>query len=98
VVPLLTSRLVSGGLRWWFRCPACRGGGPPCGRRVGKLYLPPGGKVFACRHCYDLAYTSSRESRKYNSMFRSLAAETKLPVAVVKRVLNGDRFGRRKVT
>jgi hypothetical protein len=91
VVPLATSRLVSGGRRWWFRCSAGRTGGPTCGRRVGKLYLPPSGKVFACRHCYDLAYTSSRESRKYDSMFRMLAADTHLPVDVVKRVMNRDR-------
>lgn len=43
-----------GGVRIWFRCPA-RG----CGRRVAILY---GGKVFACRQCYGLAYESQRES------------------------------------
>lgn len=46
-----------GGERPWFRCP-----GEECGRRVGKLYLPPGGDHFLCRHCYDLAYESSRAS------------------------------------
>lgn len=43
-----------GGHRVWFRCPA-RG----CGRRVAVLY---GGQVFACRHCYQLAYPSQNES------------------------------------
>lgn len=43
-----------GGKRAWFRCPA-RG----CGRRVAILY---GGKIFACRHCYQLAYACQRES------------------------------------
>lgn len=42
-----------GGSRPWFVCPA-RG----CGRRVAILY---GGGIFACRHCYRLAYPSSRE-------------------------------------
>lgn len=44
-----------GGSRPWFICPA-RG----CGRRVAVLY---GGAIFACRHCYQLAYPSSREDR-----------------------------------
>ena len=42
-----------GGSRAWFICPAVR-----CGRRVAKLF---GGEVFACRHCYRLAYPSTRE-------------------------------------
>jgi hypothetical protein len=36
-----------------FICPAAG-----CGRRVAILY---GGGIFACRHCYRLAYASSRE-------------------------------------
>lgn len=43
-----------GGQRPWFLCPA-RG----CGRRVAILY---GGAIFACRHCYRLAYLSQRET------------------------------------
>jgi len=31
-----------------------------CGRRVGKLYRPPGGKQFLCWRCHDLAYLSTR--------------------------------------
>ncbi|MGH8322475.1 MAG: hypothetical protein ACRETD_01535 [Steroidobacteraceae bacterium] len=42
-----------GGERAWFLCPAVG-----CGRRVAILY---GGGIFACRHCYQLAYASSRE-------------------------------------
>lgn len=42
-----------GGERTWFRCPALG-----CGRRVAMLY---GGAIFACRHCYQLAYPSQRE-------------------------------------
>jgi len=42
-----------GGSRPWFICPALG-----CGRRVAILY---GGGIFACRHCYQLAYASTRE-------------------------------------
>lgn len=42
-----------GGSRPWFICPALG-----CGRRVAILY---GGGIFACRHCYQLAYASARE-------------------------------------
>lgn len=42
-----------GGTRAWFICPAAR-----CGRRVAVLF---GGEVFACRHCYRIAYPSTRE-------------------------------------
>jgi hypothetical protein len=42
-----------GGSRPWFICPAVG-----CGRRVAILY---GGSIFACRHCYRLAYPSARE-------------------------------------
>src|SRR5512135_2867935 len=41
-IPLVTTVLAFGGRRWWFRCVANRNGGPPCRRRVGVLYLPPG--------------------------------------------------------
>ncbi|MGZ8982775.1 MAG: hypothetical protein ACXW11_02330 [Methylotenera sp.] len=43
-----------GGLRAWFRCPASG-----CGRRVAKLHIGSAG-IFACRHCYQLAYASQR--------------------------------------
>jgi len=43
-----------GGFRTWFLCPAGR-----CGRRVAFLY---GGRIYACRNCYRLAYLSQRQS------------------------------------
>lgn len=43
-----------GGKCPWFRCPA-RG----CGRRVALLFW---GGIFACRHCYRLAYPCQRET------------------------------------
>jgi hypothetical protein len=39
-----------GRTRWRFVCPLATSG-VPCGRRVGDLYPPPGGKWFGCRHC-----------------------------------------------
>lgn len=39
-----------GGQRAWFRCPS-----KGCGRRVALLYS---GTIYACRHCYQLAYAS----------------------------------------
>ncbi len=62
-VPLVTTRLHSGGFRWWFLCPLSRNE-QPCLRRVGKLYLPPSGRYYGCRQCYNLTYTSSQESDK----------------------------------
>jgi len=41
-----------GGARPWLNCPLCD-------RRVAVLYA---GQRFACRHCHNLAYESSRES------------------------------------
>lgn len=43
------------GHRVWWQCPAAG-----CSRRVAVLY--GGFGIFACRHCYRLAYRSQRES------------------------------------
>jgi hypothetical protein len=40
-----------GGVRYWFVCQGCS-------RRVGGLYLAPGGRYFRCRHCNNLTYHS----------------------------------------
>ena len=55
-VPLDWTACTYGGSRPWFICPATG-----CGRRVAKLYLGGSG-VFACRHCYRLAYDCQRET------------------------------------
>lgn len=62
-VAMQTTHPYFGGVRWWFTCPLVVGGNP-CSRRVGKLYLPPGGEYFGCRHCYDLSYRSRQEYDK----------------------------------
>jgi hypothetical protein len=51
---LVTSQPHFGGVRWWFACA--------CGRRCGKLYLPPTARHFRCRTCYRLVYACQRET------------------------------------
>ena len=60
-------------LRWWFICPITRSY-ESCGKRVGKLYLPPGERYFGCRHCYNLTYRSCNESHQSEGFFNKLAA------------------------
>lgn len=55
-VSLAWTSCTYGGERAWFRCPAAQ-----CGRRVAILHMGNGG-IFACRHCYRLAYRSQRET------------------------------------
>ena len=59
------------GRRWWFSCPLIVDG-VPCERRVGKVYLPPGGRYFGCRHCHDLTYRSSQEAHQAERLKTSL--------------------------
>jgi hypothetical protein len=54
-VGLQTTVCHYGGKRYWFSCPAIG-----CGKRVAVLYI--GNKYFACRKCYQLAYSSQRET------------------------------------
>jgi hypothetical protein len=82
-IPLRTTPSAVGGRRWWFTCPLVANG-RPCGRRVGKLYLPPGARYFGCRHCHDLTYTSCQESHRYDRLFGRLAADTGVNERLVK--------------
>ena len=59
-----------GGSRPWFTCRAVG-----CGRRVAILY---GGGIFACRHCYQLAYASSREDAGDRATRRADRLRTRL--------------------
>ena len=45
-----------GGYRKWFLCTNCS-------KRVAILY--GAGKLFLCRHCYNLTYSSQQECREY---------------------------------
>jgi hypothetical protein len=89
-VNLTTTPLPWGGLRWWFLCPLVTGG-RYCGRRVGKLCLPPGARYFGCRHCYRLAYTSSREAHKFESVLGLVGRDFNLTGREVAKLLGRKR-------
>lgn len=57
-----------GGSRPWALCPRCA-------RRVAILYA---GRRFACRHCHDLAYASSRESASDRGIRKAQAIRQRL--------------------
>lgn len=57
-VPITWTPCHLGGRRPWFVCPVYYDG-RRCGRRAAVLY--GAGELFACRQCYDLAYTSQQE-------------------------------------
>jgi hypothetical protein len=55
-----------GGRRWWMHCPVT-------GARVGKLYVPPGGDIFASRKAWRLGYHSQRcaaRDRPFEALFK----------------------------
>src|SRR5215831_20563773 len=62
-VLLQNTRPHFGGSRWWFVCPL-NNQSAECGRRVRKLYRPPGVWYFGCRHCLGLTYRSVQEHDK----------------------------------
>ena len=57
-VPITWTACHFGGQRPWFVC-SIYSSGRYCGRRVAALY--GASELFACRHCYGLAYGSQRE-------------------------------------
>ena len=73
-IRLTTTRPHFGGVRWFFLCPLVNRN-RPCQRRVCKLYLPPGGRYFGCRHCHQLTYKSSQESDACIRALRKLGVE-----------------------
>jgi hypothetical protein len=92
-VRLTATRPRFGGLRWWFVCPLIVNG-RACNRRVGRLYLPPGGRYFGCRRCYNLTYTSCQESRKHDALYRFLAGNMGWDFDTVKQVMGS--IGKRR--
>lgn len=77
-----------GGVRWWIVCT--------CGRRVLKVYRPPGELRFACRTCHELTYTSSQEAHRFEGLFRRLAEGMGpgFTAAHVRAALDRERKGR----
>ncbi|HEX8914159.1 MAG TPA: hypothetical protein VF796_17555 [Humisphaera sp.] len=88
-VQVTSTPLPWGGRRWWFGCPLVAGGGAACGRRCGKLYLPPGARYFGCRRCYELTYESSQEAHKNDRWAAELGREYGLSARDVLRSLAG---------
>ena len=76
-IPLTTTPCYFGGKRYWFTCPWYKNG-VYCGKRVGTLYKD--GDYFACRHCYNLTYSSRKENRRYKMfpLFNVLNLEKKI--------------------
>ncbi len=70
-----------GASRYWWTCPHC-------GRRCGTLYLPPGQRIFACRKCHGLTYTSCQESHKYDTFIKSLIGDDGFHGLSVSEVVN----------
>ena len=57
-----------GGERPWFVCSVASNG-VYCGRRATKLYGAD--RLFACRHCYQLAFASQQESAHQRGLWKS---------------------------
>jgi len=87
-IRLESTRPRLGGRRWWFICPLVVNG-RKCGRRVGKLYLPTGGKYYGCRHCYDLTYECAQTSN--NSVGRLVAARLGINQRQLKSLMRTGR-------
>lgn len=62
-IDLCRSQCRFGGYRWYAICPQT-------GRRVSKLYLPSGGRLFLARCAYRLGYRSQRECRAGRAALR----------------------------
>ena len=78
MVRLVTTRPNYGGRRWWFLCPLV-------GRRVAKLYLPPGGRLFGSREAYGLTYAFCQASG--SPLIASIAADARTSPARVRAIL-----------
>ena len=62
IVRLETTPCTLGGSRPWFACPAC-------GQRVAVIY--GAGRLFACRQCKGLAYSSQSEAADDRALRRA---------------------------
>ncbi len=67
-VHMQTTPTQFGGQRHWFTCPLVVNG-VACGRRAGKLHLPPGARYFGCRTCHGLTYRSCQEAHQTERLF-----------------------------
>lgn len=70
-IPLCHTRPHFGGRRWWMQCPHS-------GERVGKLYVPAGGDVFASRKAWRIGYRSQRQTERDNLFERLFRLQRRL--------------------
>jgi hypothetical protein len=84
-------------VRWHRDCPLCKARvmvrTARSGLRFWRCGRWPGCRYFGCRHCHELTYASCQESRKYDGLFRRVAADMGQDFATVKRVM--QRMGKR---
>ena len=90
VIPLQRTPTPFDGRRWWFTCPLIVGG-VACRRRVGKLHLPPGAKLFGCRHCYGLTYRSSQQAHQDDRLANRLPAHLGIRQKLDRLLLKNSR-------
>jgi hypothetical protein len=90
-IHIVTTRPHFGGRRFWFKCPLLSQG-VPCGRRVGMLYLPPGGQYFGCRACFDLTYCSCQEAHSMDREWAMVADSMGVPFESVKEAMSRRRL------
>ena len=90
---IIRTKCQYGGYRYWFLCPLLKNG-QKCNRRIGKLYVPPGEDVFGCRQCHHLTYQSSKESHRFDRLYKNIMsgiAGTTRSSAVEKRTYNKSK-------
>jgi hypothetical protein len=70
-IDLITTPQPFGGWRWWFLCPRT-------GKRVAKLYMPPGAATFCSRRACRLPYRSQREAPHDRALRRAFKIQARL--------------------
>ena len=62
---LISTQTGFGGVRYWFKCPACA-------ERVGTLFVHPVSQNLGCRECLGLEY----KKRRFKGMVENLVASS----------------------
>jgi hypothetical protein len=86
-ITLVTTKCHFGNKRYWFQCQLSKNG-KYCRKKVGVLYLPPNGKYFGCRHCYNLIYSSQCQPDLYKG-FVSIPDVNKAKEQIKRYYYNG---------
>jgi hypothetical protein len=88
-IPLTSTPCNYGGKRYWFTCPMFKGG-IYCGKRVNTLYKD--GDYFACRHCYNLTYSSRNLSGISKKFGNTCLVDVEKARDQVKRIRYNGRY------